>query len=267
MAIQDSFGKLEFFEDFLGIAASATLADATAGTRYKDVTLIAVSGDVTFTFTVDESGGVASFNSDASGAADGIALTSSPMIPSSNGQLIMVGRWKASAVTDYRFFCGWQETVSLSEPVNPFTLNGTTLTANDGGQVAGFYYDTQADVDDVRFMASSDGTASTNAAVSQALEGSTDLGSLGIVSGATLAADAWMVARVELGVDGTVRAYFGDESMLLKRGLTLITTLKAGTLDQNAAYHPVMHLAQQSTGNPTHEVDYFGATGHRDWAK
>lgn len=264
MAIQDAFGKIGFFEDFQGIQASSTVSDGTAGTQWNDITIIGISSNVTFDFTVDESGGVASFVDD--GAADSATvLTSAPMVPDSNGTIVVVARWKVSAVSDYRFFFGWQETVSLSETVNPFTLSGTTLTANNGGQVAGFYYDTQATTDDVRFMASSDGTASTTAAVSFAREGSSTLGSLGILVATTPAADAYMLARIEIDTGGTVRAYFGDESMGRTTGLTHIATLTAGGIDAAAVYHPVLFIGAQSGTANTGEVDYFGATGNRDW--
>lgn len=265
MAIQEAFGKLGFFEDFQGVAASVSIADATAGTRVNDITLVGISSAVTFTYTVDESGGVANFTPADNVADSGMALLSSPMVPSSNGTLVVVGRWKASVVTDFRAFLGWQETASLTETVNPFTLSGTTLTANSAGQVVGFYFDGQATTDDLRFMAASDGTASTTATVT-AREGSTTLGSLGILSGATVATDSWITARVEIDPDGTARGYAGIAGMGNQTGLTLVATLKKGALDADALYHPHMHLAQHSTGGVVHEVDYFGARGHRDWA-
>jgi hypothetical protein len=264
MAIQEAFGKLGGFEDFQGIAASASVADATTGTRVNDITLVAIGTAVTFTYAVDESGGVASFQSADNDAASGMALLSSPMVPSSNGTLVVVGRWKASVVTDFRAFLGWQETASLADTVNPFTLSGTNLTANNGGQVVGFYFDGQATTDDLRFMASSDGTASTTATVT-AREGSTTLGALGILSGATVATDSWITARVEIDPDGTARGYAGVAGMGRQTGLTLVATLKQGALDADAVYHPHLHLAQHSTGGVVHKVDYFGATGHRDW--
>lgn len=265
MAIQDSFGKIGFFEDFAGVGAAATISDATAGTRWNDITIIAVSGDVAMDHTVDESGGVASF-SGAAGAADGVVLTSSPMIPASNGTIVTVGRAKVSAATDYRFFAGWQQTVSLSEAVNPYTLSGTTLTANAAGEVVGFYYDTQATTDDFRFMAGANSAASTSAALSYALSGATTLGSLGIRCNATLTADRWFAWRVEIDPDGTARGYFGDATMAKVNGLTHIATLKAGDLTTTVAYFPIVQLLEQSTGDPTHECDYFGATGNRTWA-
>jgi hypothetical protein len=186
------------------------------------------------------------------------------MQPSGNGTIVVVGRWKSLLVTDYRVFFGWQETCDRDETVNPFTLNGTSLTDNDGGQVVGFYFDSQATATGMRFMSSSDGTADTTAAVTSRT-GATTLGSLGILAGETLAADSWIVARVEIDPSGTARGYLGAAGSANQTGLTLVATLAAGTLDADALYHPHMHLAEQSTGDPTHEVDYFGATGSRDW--
>ncbi len=265
MPIQDAFGKIGFLEDFQGLTDDddITLSDASP-VQWNDVLMVPISGDVAQNVVVDEGGGVVSFSS-AGGAADGIALLSAPMQPSGNGTIVVVGRWKASAVTDYRVFFGWQETADRDETVNPFTLSGTNLTANNGGQVVGFYYDTQATTDGMRFMSSSDGTADTTAAITSRT-GATTLGSLGVLAGETLAADSYMVARVEIDPDGTARGYFGAAGSANQNGLTLVATLKAGTLDADAVYHPHMHLAEQSTGDPTHKVDYFGATGSRDWA-
>jgi hypothetical protein len=271
MAIQDSYGRIGFFEDFLGAPAASTISDATAGTRWNAVTLVAISGDVAMDHTVDESGGVASF-SGAAGAADGIALLGSPMRPDRNGTIIAGGRFKVSAATDYRAFLGLQQTVSLSETVNPFTLSGTTLTANNGGEAVGFYYDTQATTDDFRFMSSSAGVADTAAAVrvGERVRGLTGqatstLGTLGVRCGVTLTADKYMVWKIEMDPDGTVRAYFGDETMANTNGPSLIATLAAGAMSTSALYVAHMHLAEQSTGDPTHEVDYFYQFGNRYW--
>lgn len=264
MAIQEAFGKIGFFEDFQAVKLAVTIDDITVGTRYNDVTIIAISGAVAPTYTVDESGGVSGF-SGASGAGDGVAITSSPMVPSSNGTIVVVARWKVSSASDYRFFLGWQETVNLAEAVNPFTLNGTGLTANSAGQVVGFYYDTQASVDGFRLMAASDGTEATSAALSYSRTGATTLGSLGILCGETLTADKWVVARVEIDPSGQVRAYLGDETMGNTTGLTHIATIKSGAIDEDAVYFPMIQMLEQSSGDPTHEIDYFGATGNRDW--
>lgn len=264
MTIQSSDRKIRVFEDFNGLlGAAATISDATS-LRYNDVLLIPISGDVAFDNTVDEGGGVASF-SGAAGAADGIAIITSPMIPGQNGTMVVEARCKVSAATDYRFFCGFQETVSQTETVNPYTLSGTTLTANAAGEVVGFYYDTAATTDDFRFMAGSNSSASTGAALSYALGGATTLGSLGIRCNATLTADRWFIARIELDTDGTARGFFGDETMANVNGLTHIATLKAGELSTTAAYFPIVQLLESSTGDPTHEIDYFKATGNRDW--
>jgi len=265
MAIQDEFGRVGFFEDFLGNEAAVTLTDATAGARWNDILLTGISGDVAMTFTVDEPGGVAAF-SGAAGAGDGVGLVGGRFVPSTMGTIAAGGRFKVSAATDYRAFLGWAETVALAEPVNPFTLSGTTLTSNDAGQAVGFYYDTGATTDDFRLHASSDGTELTTAAVKPSIDGSTTLGALGIRCSMTLTADRWMIWRVEIDPDGTVRGYFGDETMGNTLGLSHIATIAAGNIDETANYHPVMYLLEESTGDPTHEVDYFWGKGHRDWA-
>lgn len=265
MAIQDRWGRIGFFEDFYGSAATFSIADATAGTRYKDVCLVAISGQSEIDFTVDESNGVISVNG-AGGAADGIAFIGTPMRPDRNGTMSMGARFKNSSATDYRCFVGWQQTASLSETVNPFTLSGTTLTANNGGEAVGFYFDSAATTDDFRFMASSAGTADTTAAVFNHLTSTkTTLGSLGIRCNATIAADKYSVAQVNIDPNGRVEGFFGDESMANTNGLTKIATLDSGTMSATVLYFPVLILVASSTGDPIGEVDYFWCDGNRYW--
>jgi len=264
--IQSAYGRLAIFEDFAGYQASATISDATGGTLYNDLTLIAISGDVAWVNVVDESGGVGSF-SGAAGAGDGIAITTGMVFqPSTNGPIAMEARFKKGSATDLQIFVGWQETVSLSETVNPFTLSGTTLTSNNGGNVVGFYADSTATTDDFRFHSSLDGTESTTAALKYALGGATTLGDLGVRCNATLTADSYYIARLEIDPDGAARGYFGHTSMANKEGLTLIAHMKAGTLDQTALYYPLLLMVDASTGDTLDEVDYFAAKGNRDWA-
>ena len=255
-------GNIGFFEDFQS-AIVQTLSDATQY-RYNDIRLIAISGDVDMTITVDEPNGIAGF-SGAGGAADGIGLTSAPMCPSLNGIITMETRFKLSLLTTWGGFIGWQETVNMAEIVNPFTLSGTTLTSNNGGNAFGIYYDTTADTDDWRVHASIDGTEGTTATVTNSTGTVTTLGALGIRANAVPVVDSFMYIRVEIDPDGAGRVYYGDISTAPSNtGPKLVASLAAGYLDTAALYHPVVILVDPSTNDPTWEVDYFGATGGRD---
>src|SRR3972149_7398859 len=98
--IQSAYGRLAIFEDFAGYQASATISDATGGTLYNDLTLIAISGDVAWVNVVDESGGGGSF-SGAAGGGDGMALTTGLVFqPSTNGPIAMEARFKKGSATD-----------------------------------------------------------------------------------------------------------------------------------------------------------------------
>ena len=252
---QDAFGRIGFFEDFVGLEdpSGVTLTENTS-VRFNDIILIPVDGNVAFTHLVDEGGGVASF-SGASGAGDGVGLVSSPMQPSGNGTICMGVRFKYSAVTDIQAFVGWQETVDTDAPVTAFTLSGTTLTSNSAGQVVGLYYDTTANVDDWRMHGASDSTEFTTA-----------LGALGTRANSIPVLDEYMVIRVEIDPDGLARCYYGDSSTDTRgTGLNLVDTLPAGNLDADALYHPIVMLLAASSGDPSFEVDYFWGKGNRDW--
>ena len=271
MAVQSSYGRIGFFEDFLGHAPSATISDATM-VRYNDISLAAISGDVTHVNVLDESGGVGSW-SGAGGAGDGIAMYSGVFVPTSNGPLTMEARFKKGSATDLQIFVGWQETISAAEPLNPFTLSGTTLTSNNGGNVFGFYADSTATTDDFRLHASLDGAELTTAGVTvgplvRGLTGqaTTTLGALGVRCGATFTSDSYYIARVIINPDGSGEGWFGHTSMANKNGLTLIGRVAAGTLDKDALYFAHLYIVDASTGDTLNEVDYFRGKGNRDWA-
>lgn len=263
MAVQSSYGKLAFSEDFLGIGATAAIADATAGTRYNDIGLVAVSGQTDLDYTVDEPNGVISFTG-AGGAGDGISLYSAPMRPDRNGTIWVEARFKKASTSDGRIFLGFQSTFNQAEPVNPFTLSGTTLTANNVGEGVGFYTDFGATTDDFRFLSSSAGTADLSAAYDYTLQGQT-VGTLGIRSYCTVTSDSYYIARVEIDPDGTARGYFGHESMANNTGLTLVATLRRGTLTTSSLYFPHLMMVDTSTGDALNEVDYFRGGGNRYW--
>lgn len=259
---QGGHGAVEVWEDFTS-AIAQTLSDATQY-QFNQVRLAAISGDVAMSTVVTAPNGIATF-SGAGGAVDGVSIFALPFQPSTQGTLSMQVRFKSSAFTSYGAFIGFQETVSLAEPVNPFTLSGTTLTSNDGGNVWGIYYDTAATTDDWRVMASLDGTELTTALG----ENGVALGTLGTRVGLSAAptADSWMYVRVELDPDGAGRVYYGDVSIDPgNTGPKLVGTIRAGNLDPTALYHPIATLVDPSTNDPLHSVDFFGAKAYRSWA-
>lgn len=266
MAIQSTYGRIGTFEDFIRPFedTDTTIADAD-GLMYNDTLIIAVSGDVAVNSTVDEPNGVIQF-SGAGGAADGVALIQSPMRPDRNGTMWVEARFKQAApATDGRFFLGFVQTVDRDETVVPFSLSTTTLTANSVGECVGFYYDSAATTDDIRFMSSTGGTADTTAALDYALGGATTLGSLGVRCNATVTADKYFILRIEVDPDGTARGYAGDETMANTTGLTHIATLRRGVLSTSTMYFPMAMSVAVSTGDPLLEFDYLGSQGNRYW--
>ena len=246
---QGSRGRVEVWEDFMSMLddSGVTIVDAD-GLRYNDIRLNAISGDVTMDTIVTLGGGMATFTG-AGGAADGINIATSPFIPA-DGQMWMECRFKYAAYADARVFVGFAETVDRDEAVNPFTLSGTTLTANNTGNTWGIYYDTGATTDDFRAAASSAGVIKSAS------------GTLGVRANATLTADKFVVIRVTVDQSGGGEVWMADTGAGEMR---LVDTIPAGTLSTTAVYHPMAHLAANSTGDELMTVDYFGAGGGRSW--
>ncbi len=274
MAIQDDFGRIGTFEDFIRPFedTDTTIVDAD-GLMFNDTLIIAISGDVTANGTQDEPNGVIAL-SGAGGAGDGFVMIQSAMRPDRNAPMVVGGRCtSANTTTDFRFFGGFASTADRDETVIPFSLSGTTLTANNAGEAVGFYFDTAATTDDFRFMSSTAGAADTTAPVTIGSKvagfntaGATTLGSLGIRAGAVPVADKYWVWRVEMDPDGTVRGYLGDESMANSpKGLQLIATLRTGPMSVTTMYFPFTAMIDVSTGDVLHEVDYFYSKGNRYW--
>ena len=254
---QDVFSKIGFFEDFLAFEddSGRTLSDATP-VQYNSISLVPISGDVVMDSTVDEPGGVASF-SGAAGAGDGIAMLGPKLCPN-DGPISMGVRFKYATGADMRAFIGFAQTTDRDETLNPATLSGTTLTVNATGETFGFYIDTGATTDDWRVI-SHNGTA---------IDTATGMGTLGVRANSAVTADSWIVMRVEIDPNGVARAYLGDATVDPSHtGPKLIYTLASGFLSVAAAtvYTPYVFLGANSTGDELMEVDYFWATGSRDW--
>ena len=257
---QGGNGQVRVWEDFTSGLAQ-TLSDATEY-QFNQIRLAAISGNVAMDIDVTAPNGIATF-SGAAGATDGVSLYAMPFQVSTQGTITMECRWKTSAITSYGFFIGWQSTVAVAEPVNPFTLSGTTLTANNGGSVFGIYFDTAATTDAVRVMASTGGVALTTAL---GLDG-VALGSLGKAVNHTFTAAKWNYTRIELDPDGEGRVFYGDISNDPgNTGPVLVGGIRAGVMSTTALYHPIATLVDPSTNDPLHSVDFFGAYAGRNWA-
>ena len=257
-------GNVRVWEDFIAGSDDDILAVVDAdGLRFNDIFISAVSGQLDIINLKTEPNGVWRFNG-AGGAGDGFALTTAPFQPSTQGTISAEVRMKASAVTAWRWYFGMAETIDQDEPVCPFTLSGTTLTANNAGQAFGLYFDTAATTDDVRFMLSSDGVASTTVTNRK---GSAALGSLGTRLNTTLAADSYIYIRAEVDPNGAIRMYYGDVTLDPgNTGPQLVADIAGGSLDQTAFLIPYFFCVDTSTGDANYDVDFFGAMGGRDWA-
>lgn len=244
---QSEFGKLEVFEDFLGIDPDTTWA--AGGFHIGNVSVTSVN-EGSIESTVDESGGVLAVTTDTADN-DNFAMYTAPMVPASNGPLVMEARFKMDDVTLSSVFVGFTETLAKDTPVMPAEFATATMTYNGTGSIVGFNFDADGTTDDFRAVFGDAGAVVAGADAN------------GTRANCTITNDRWYIARVEIDPDGTGRCYIGD--IATNANMRLVKSVTAAIPDTNVLF-PVLMVENRSGAARTFEVDYFYAKGYRDWA-
>ena len=242
---QSEFGELKVWEDFL-----APDNDVTWGTGQFVVGNVAITSvnEGSVEFTVDEPGGIAAFTSDTADN-DNVAIYAGAFKPA-DGPLVMEARFKYSNV-DCAIYAGFTETLAIDTPVMPAEFATATMTYNGTGAIAGIQYDVDGTTDDFRAVFGDAGAVLSGADAN------------GTRSNATLTADRWFIARVEIDPNGAARVYFADQTANAQ--MKLIKSISSG-IPTDVMLFPVLMLENRSGNARVLEVDYFYARGYRDWA-
>ena len=240
---QGSFGKVQWFEDFLGIDPDATWA--AGGFDIGNVSVTSVN-EGSVENTVDETGGVVAFTTDTADN-DNVALYYSPVQPS-NGGAEMEARIKVSSLTN-SMFVGFTETLAKDTPVMPAEFATATMTYNGTGGMVGLQYDVDGTTDDWRACMGDAGAASGGSG-----NGTRATPILG--EGYAVTADRWDIIRVELRTNGSADVFLNGK---------LVKTFTAG-LTPADLFHPVIFAENRDGNARVLEVDYFYCSSSRDWA-
>lgn len=240
--VQGSFGRTEVFEDFLGVDPDATWA--AGGFAIGGVSVTSVNEGSVET-TVDEPGGIIAITTDTADN-DNVALYAGTFQPSL-GPVVMEARYKYSNV-DTSIFCGFTETLAKDTPVMPAEFATATMTYNGTGGMIGIQYDVDGTTDDFRAVMGDGGVATGGSGN-------------GTRANATVTADGWMITRVEIDPNGAGRVYHGSAA---GSELKLVKTFTAG-LTPTDQFYAVLFCENRSGSARVLEVDYFYASGGRDW--
>lgn len=247
-------GRIPFGSDFTGIYDSVVWGSGNlvsgdtwgAGLGFTSV------NEGSFASTVDESGGVLAITSDTADNDNGFIIAGK--FAPRDGIMWLETRFKYSNV-DVSVFVGFAETMALDTPVMPAEFATATMTYNPGGQI-GFNYDVDGTTDDFRAVMG-DGSAAIS-----------DSGN-GTRANATLTADRWFEARVELNPDGSGQCFLGDSghsNSSKENNLRLIKRFTTGTLlTTTDLFYATLGLENRSGNARVLEVDYFFGEGGRDW--
>ena len=257
-----SYGRIHYFNDFTSPPGGITTGVPDAGSTNLGggVGLIGVNEGV-IALTVDEPGGIIDITTDT-GDNDNQALVAGTFKPADGG-FWMECRFKipdSVAATRAAVFVGFSETLALDTPVMPAETATTTTTYNGSGGMAGFVFDSDATTIAWRFVAGDGGAALATS--DKEGSGGTVGGAIGISAAATITADKWYVARVEITPAGMARGYFGDIDTDEELRFIGRSTAALGTAD---SFHAVALIENRSAANERLEVDYFGGEAWRDW--
>lgn len=246
-------GKIRFGSDFTGIWNDMVWGTGTLVTPLPGDLAFTSDDEGSFANTVDESGGVLAITTDV-GDDDSAALFAGKFAPR-DGLMTVRTRFKYSNV-DCAIFVGFTETLSLTAPVMPAEFATATMTYNGTGGMVGFSYDVDGDTDDFRAVYGDAGSAKSDS-------------SNGIRANATLTADRWFEAEVNLYPDGTADCWLGDSGHANSTGVNkmrLIKRFTTGTLlTTTDLFYAVLMIENRSANARVLEVDYLFGEAGRDW--
>lgn len=249
-----SFGLVKFGSDFTGIydsvawgASQLVAGDGLGGWGFVSV------NEGSFASTVDEEGGILAITTDT-GDNDNAVLIG-PKLKPANGDAWIEARFKYSNV-DCAVFVGFSETMALDTPVMPAEFATATMTYNGTGGMLGLQYDVDGTTDDFR------------AVMGDAGAGVSGSSTTGIRANATLTADRWFIARVNLHQDGSGTVLLSDSGHVDGAGYPAMRVIKrfAAGLTPTDLFYPVVMIENRSANARVLEVDYAFGQGGRDWA-
>lgn len=241
---QGSFGKVEYFEDFIGIDPDATWA--VGGFDIGNVSVTSVN-EGSIESTVDETGGVVAITTDT-GDNDNVALYYAPVVPSEGGPVVMEARLKAANLTTAALYVGFTETLDKATPVMPAEFATATMTYNGTGGMIGLQYDPDGTTKDWRAVCGDGGAATAGS-------GNGTRASSLVGGGYAPTADRWDIVRVELDTNATGRVYLNG---------VLIKTFEGG-LDPDNLFFPTVICENRTAAANVLEVDYMYTSSARSW--
>ncbi len=253
---QGSRGTIIVDEDFnfgpVATGANDYYTHETGTIKIGRVTMSGVN-EGSFVFTTDEPGGILAITTDTADD-DNNVLWAGPFRPA-DGAIMCEYRFKFDSATLGKVWAGFSETMNADTPVMPCTLEGTTITVNGTGGMAGMYWDSGADTDDFRAMAGDGGAVSANS------------DTIGTRANQTLAADEWYVVRVDIGTDGSAEFRIGHDNDQWEEVVPSSSTTGriASAVTPGDNFFAVLMFQNSSAAARVFETDYFYAEGSRDW--
>jgi hypothetical protein len=247
--IQGSFGRVEAFNDFTGGGPSGPAGTSVPGTVNEmmggGVGFFCVN-EGSFLATVDEPNGVLKVTTDTADN-DNAALWAGAWSPS-EGPLVFEARFKSADITLNAIYAGFTQTLDATTPVVPAEYATTTVTYNGTGSMSGMLWDPDGTANDWRSIFGDAGV----------IAGGTVGGALANTGEAKDAVnDVYDIVRCEVDSSGTARNYLNG---------VLVAELVGAYATTADNLHAVLIVENRSAAASVIEVDYFYASGYRDWS-
>jgi hypothetical protein len=253
MSAYDEDGLITVWSDFTGILNDVAWGTGTLVAPLAEGIGFTSDDEGSFASTLDEPGGILAITTDV-GDNDNAVLFAGPFF-ARDGGCEMKARFKYSNV-DTSIFVGFCETLSLTAPAMPAEFATVTMTYNPGNMI-GLQYDVDGTTDDFRAVMG-DGSAAL-----------LDSGN-GVRANATVTADRWFEAVVNVNPDGSGECWLSDSGHVDQDGLPVLRLIKrfyskgATMLNTTDPLFATLMIENRSGNARVLEVDYFGARGYRD---
>lgn len=245
VATQGSRSRVQWGSDFVGVYTDMVWGTGQLAATFDGLGFTSVNeGSFASIRTLPD--GVLAVTTDT-GDDDNAFFVGPPMKPA-NGEGWCEARFRTNSATLGAIYMGYTSVLAIDTPIMPAEFATATMTYNASATQAGLNIDTDGTIVDARAVFANAGVVLSNADAN------------GTRAYDTLAANEWMIARIEVRPNGSALVKFGHAGEQLRVVKEITSGLPTGTL-----LFPCLGFENRSAAARVFSVDYFFGGNDRDW--